>query len=135
MSELAKAVRELADLVKSQLPFHLEGGAGSSHKGSRHRGGATAAQHSVNQVVSHAHKFGKELADRVQTQAEYDRTTNLRGGRLEPEHMTPEATLSRSLTGPIARHFDYDIDAMLEFCGNLLEEVNAHDEAKKVRDM
>lgn len=96
--------------------------------------GHLIAQH-LRDTTAAAASFCGQVHARTVEQATHDLLTNIPCGILRDNEATPQRALLTALVSAIGSELSWDIPAALELCADILDDVNAHDEAAAVRAM
>lgn len=94
----------------------------------------TAADN-IDKASKIAADLGASIVAKCIRQAVYDNYTNVPEGIINASDYAPSESVMRGLPGAIGTFLEWDVTAALELCADILEDVNAHDEAAKVRAM
>lgn len=94
-----------------------------------------AISEQVRTACKLAGDFASDLTMRTAGQAVHDQITNLPAGILQRSSYKPERAFRAALAGACGTAVHWDITQALLLCGDILEDVNAHGEAKAVREM
>lgn len=93
-------------------------------------------------IVDRLHKHHEEIGNwagalvrRASNQAAYDLIRNVPAGIMSRAEATPERAVHVGLVGTCGAFVKWDPAKALELCADILEDVNAHQEAAAVRKM
>lgn len=90
---------------------------------------------SLGDAMKIAGEFCANITEKTAGQSLYDETVNIPCGILRASEPTASHAFETALVSSIGQHVRWDINKALELCGDILEDVNAHGEAAKVRAM
>ena len=89
----------------------------------------------INKAIGEAVKFAGEVVQSTAGQALYDQTVNLPCGILDRSGYTAGHAVECGIVHAIGVYLEWSIDDALRLCADILDDVNAHSEAEKVRGM
>ena len=97
--------------------------------------GETWMRHDIANIMALTTDLTSSIVQKVSSQALYHHLTNIPCGVIEQKDHKIYDVVQSGLVAAIGQYLGWDINKALELCANILEDVNAHDEAAAVRAM